>query len=121
MILSLAVALVISQSSANKVQIIKGGNKKAKTETSLTAPKTGPSAEQQAREQALTEKSMELDAKSNELNQRADEMKAKDDANEAKRDADAKTRAAQQKAIEKHAKEMQQEYEKAANALAGQE
>jgi hypothetical protein len=117
MILSLAVALVLSQSSVKKVEIIRGGSSKKapRTETALSpAPSSGPTAEQQAREQQLQEKSIEL-------NQRADELKAKDSANEAKKENDAKIQAAQSKILEKHARDLQTEYEKAANGLAGQE
>ena len=122
MVLSLAVAVVLSQSSVKKVEIIRGGSTKKvqKNETSLS-PAPGPTPEQLAREQALEAKSVELDAKSAELGQRADELKAKDAANEAKKDSDAKTQAAQQKIVEKHSRDLQQEYEKAANALSGQE
>ena len=124
MILSLAVAVALSQSPVKKVEIIRGGTtKKApKTETSLQpAPSSGPTAEQLAREQQLQEKSIELNEQSADLNKRADELKAKDSANEAKKESDAKVQAAQQKIIEKHGRDMQAEYEKAANALAGQE
>ena len=125
MILSLAVAVVLSQSSVKKVEIIRGGtNKKAvKTETSMTAApaSNGPTAEQHAREAQLEATAVELNAKSAELNQKADELQAKDAAAEAKRENDAKRSAAQQKILEKHARDMQAEYEKAANALAGQE
>ena len=82
---------------------------------------TGPSQEQVAREQQLQDKSIALDVKAAELNQRADALKAQDEVREAKRERDAKTQAAQQKILEKHAKELQEEYEKAANGLAGQE
>lgn len=121
MIGSLALALVLSQTSP-KVQIIRGGGKKAvKTETSATAQQQGPTPEQVAREQALEAKSAELNAKSDELNARADALKAKDAANEQKAQSDAKNRAAQAKILEKHSADLQREYEGAANALAGQE
>ena len=119
MILSLAVALVLSQSSVKKVEIIRGGTTKKAVKTDATKTDTTPSNEQLAREQQLQEKSIELNAKSDQLNQRADELKAKDAANEAKKDNDAKTREAQQKILQKHARDLQAEYERAANGLAG--
>lgn len=123
MILGLAVAVVLSQAPVKKVEIIRGGTtKKApKTETSITIAPSGPTAEQQAREAQLEAASIELSEKSAELNQRADELRAKETASEARREQDAKARAAQQKIAEKHARDLQAEYEKAANALAGQE
>ena len=125
MILSLAVAVVLSQSPVKKVEIIRGGNttKKAakSTETSITVAPAGPTPEQQAREQKLEAAAIELDAKSAELNQRADELKAKEAADETKRQNDAKAKAAQARIVEKHAGDLQQEYERAANALSGQE
>ena len=124
MFLSLAVALVLSQASVKKVEIIRGGTTKkaVKTETALpAAPKPGPTAEQLAREQKLEERAVELDAKSAELASRADELKAKDAAAQAKKDSDAKTQEAQQKILQKHGSDLQKEYERAANALAGQE
>ena len=122
MMIGLAVALVLSQSSP-KVQIIKGGGKKAQktTETSLVAPQSGPTAEQQAREAELSAKTAELNAKSDELNARADALKAREDKQAERAEKEAKLRAQQQKIIEKHAQDMQKEYENAANALAGQE
>ena len=66
--IGLAVALVLSQTSP-KVQIIKGGGKKAvKTETSVTVQQSGPTAEQKAREADLEAKATELNAKTDELN-----------------------------------------------------
>jgi hypothetical protein len=122
MVLGLAVALVLSQSPVKKVEIIRGGTKKAvKTAPTSETSMTGPSQEQLLREQKLQDTSIELDAKSAALEQRADALKAKDDAHEAKKASDAKTQAAQQKILEKHARDLQAEYEKAANGLAGQE
>ncbi|MBS1152521.1 MAG: hypothetical protein H6Q89_4219 [Myxococcaceae bacterium] len=110
-------ALVLSQSSVKKVEIIRGktAKKAPQTETSLApAPNAGPTAEQQAREQQLEQKATELD-------QRAEALKEKDAASEAKKERDAKAQAAQQKILEKHARDLQLEYERAANSLAGQE
>jgi acyl-CoA reductase-like NAD-dependent aldehyde dehydrogenase len=108
MVLILAVAVVLSQSTVRKVEVIRGGStKKAqKTETSLT-PAPSPTPEPLARVQPLEDKSVEL--------------KATDAANAAQKENDAKAQAAQQKILEKHSQDLQQEYEKAANALAGQE
>lgn len=120
MVLSLAVALVLSQSSPKKIEIIRGGSTKKAVKTEVAA-NSGPTPEQFAREQQLQEKSVELNAKNAELNQRTDELKAKDAANETKKENDARVQAAQQKIIEKHARDLQTEYEKAANGLAGAE
>ncbi len=100
MILSFAVAVVLSQSAVKKVEVIRGGTtKKAPktSETSLSAPVKEPAAEPPARE-------LPVEA-----------------AADAKLQSDAKARAAQEKAADKHARDLQAEYEKAANALAGQE
>ena len=121
MILSLAVAVVLSQSSVKKVEVIRGHSSKKAAVTETSQTRAGPTPEQVAREQQLEEKSAELNAKTADLNQRADEMKARDATNEAKKDSDAKAQAANQKILEKHARDMQREYENAANALAGQE
>ncbi len=117
MMLSLAVAIVLSQSSVKKVEIIRGHPSKrtTRTETSASAaPTPGPSAEQQAREQQLQARAAELDQKS-------DALAEKDAAYEAKKEADAQALAARQKIVEKHARDLQIQYEKAANALAGEE
>ena len=117
MMLSLALAIVLSQSSVKKVEIIRGHPSKraTRTETSAAAvPDPGPTAEQQAREQQLQAKAVELDQKS-------DALAAKDAAYGAKKEADAQALAAQQKIVEKHARDLQHQYEKAANALAGEE
>jgi|GEM_PF-3267376 len=119
MVLSLAVAVMLSQ----KVQVIRStpSKKAVKTETSMTAKDTGPTQEQVAREAAIDAKSAELDSKADALNKRADALKEKDEADTQRKEADTKVKQQSLKAIEKQAREMQQEYERAANALAGQE
>ncbi len=128
MVLSLAVALVLSAPSApdavagsivaqaQKVEVMRHKNKKPAPTTETSAQATKDNAAQEA---ALNQKQAQLDAKAKQLEQRETELKEKETAAEEKKERDAKRHAAQQKAADELSNQQTTDFQNAASALGG--
>jgi len=115
---------VASLSLGQKIEIIKGGNKKAKARAEL-APQTvvdTSSANQanQARAAELDRKAADLDARHKDLTQREQALDEKEQAAAAHEKEKADKRKAQQKHIEQIGQQNEATLGAAADALAGE-